>query len=217
MIILGLTGSIGMGKSTVADMFKYLGHPTQDADKVVHDLMGPSGKAIDALKENFPDVVTSEGVDRQKLGGLVFNNPEQLKILESIIHPLVDQERKRFLAHAERMKAQIAVLDIPLLFEKKLDQKCDFTVVARAPDFIQKQRVLKRQGMTIEKLNAIKKQQMPMAEKLLQADFVVQTGLGKGHSMREVKDISNLLCDADALDKWKLSRPRHKSAYKRSR
>lgn len=217
MIILGLTGSIGMGKSTVADMFKYLGYPTQDADKVVHELMGPSGKALAAVKDAFPTVVTTEGVDRKKLGTMVFGDFDKLKLLESILHPLVDQERKRFLDHAERMKAPIAVLDIPLLFEKGLNKKCDFTVVARAPDFIQKQRVLKRSGMTVEKLDAIKKQQMPMAEKLLLADFVVQTGLGKGHSMREVKDIANLLCDADALEKWKLSRPRHKSTFKRSR
>jgi len=203
MIILGLTGSIGMGKSTVAGMFHHLGFPVQDADKIVHELMGRNGEALAAVKEAFPNVVGDEGVDRQKLGAIVFGNPEKLKALEGILHPLVEKKRQQFLDLSRRQKAEIAILDVPLLFEKKLNASCDVSIVVRAPKIIQRQRVLKRPGMTVEKLNNITAQQMPIDKKIKKADFVIQTGLGKGHTMKEVKEIVALLRDPKAFEKWK--------------
>ncbi len=217
MIILGLTGNIGMGKSTVAEMFRYLGFPTQDADKVVHGLMGPNGEALPMVNAAFPNSVDDDGVDRAKLGEMVFGNPEKLRELEEILYPLVNKKRKEFLDQSLRKKAQIAILDVPLLFEKGLDKSCDFTAVVRAPDIIQRQRVLKRPDMTVEKFNNIKSQQMPIQQKMLKADFVIQTGLGKGKTMREVKDIVALLCDPKALEKWQAQRPAIKAKGKRSR
>lgn len=197
MIILGLTGSIGMGKSTVAGMFHTLGFPVQDADKVVHDLMAKDGEAVEAVEAAFPGVKGEEGIDRQKLGAVVFGDSEKLRLLESILYPLVNKKRSEFLDLARRHNAAIAVLDVPLLFEKGLDKDCDKVACVRAPDIVQKQRVLKRPNMTEEKLKAILAEQMPIRQKMAKSDFVIQTGLGKGRTMREVKDIVSFLMKED--------------------
>ncbi|WP_420548459.1 dephospho-CoA kinase [Curvivirga sp.] len=197
MIVLGLTGNIGMGKTTVAGMFHYLGFPVQDADKVVHELMAKNGEALLDVEKAFPGIVDEDGVDRKKLGDIVFKNPEKLRELEEILYPWVGKKREKFLEMAMRKNAEIAILDVPLLFEKGLDELCNYTVCVRAPDIIQKQRVLARPNMTEEKFKEIKAQQMPIRQKMAKSDFVIQTGLNKGYTMNEVKQVVEQLLDPE--------------------
>ena len=176
MIALGLTGSIGMGKSTVAGMFRELGVPVFDADAVVRAVQGPGGKALAAIEALFPGTTHAGGLHRDKLGAQVFGDAAALGRLERLIHPLVGAERLAFLKrHARR---PIVVLDIPLLFEGDGWREVDATVVVSAPARVQRARVLRRPGMTAAKLDAILGRQMPDAEKRRRADFVVPTGLG---------------------------------------
>ena len=173
MVVIGLTGSIGMGKSTTARFFAEAGVPVYDADAAVHRLY--AGEAAPLVGAVFPGVSTPAGVDRGELAKRVIGDPDALKRLEGIIHPLVRREEVRFLADAERSGASVAVLDIPLLFETGADKRVDAVVVVSAPAEVQQSRVLGRPGMTIEKLDAILGRQMPDAEKRRQADFVVDT------------------------------------------
>ena len=172
--ILGLTGSIGMGKSTVAAMFEELGVPVFDADAAVHRLQGPEGRLLPAIEEAFPGTTGPEGVDRAKLGGLVFDDAEALARLEAIVHPAVAEARKRFLI--DNARAALVVFDIPLLFEKNLDRGLDSIAVVSAPAEIQRERVLKRAGMSAEKFEAILALQVPDAQKRARADHVIDTG-----------------------------------------
>lgn len=173
MIKVGLTGSIGMGKSTVAAMFEDEGIPVFDADAVVHALQGPGGRLVPAIEAAFPGVTTAAGVDRLKLGNLVFAGPELLGRLESIVHPAVAVERTRFLQ--KNQSASLIVFDIPLLFEKGRDAELDAVVVVSATSEIQRRRVLARPAMTQAKLDRILALQMPDARKLENADFVIDT------------------------------------------
>jgi dephospho-CoA kinase len=187
MIILGLTGSIGMGKSTTAAMFKEQGVPVQDADAVVHVLY--SGKAAPMIENAFPGTAENGVVDRKILGSHVIGKPEALKKLEAIIHPLVAKERNEFLENARKRNEKLVVLDIPLLFETGGDKYCDFVVVVTAPTQEQRRRVLARTDMTSEKFEKILASQIPDNEKRKKADFIIDTSLGLDHAKREVKKI----------------------------
>ncbi|WP_394657768.1 dephospho-CoA kinase [uncultured Novosphingobium sp.] len=172
--ILGLTGSIGMGKSTVATMLRELGVPVFDADAAVHVLQGPGGALLPAIEAEFPGTTGPAGVDRKKLGALVFGEPERLRALERIVHPAVAQMRTEFLnEHAEQA---LVVFDIPLLFEKTGAKGLDGVIVVSASAEAQRARVLARPGMTPEKFEQILTLQVPDAQKRAQADFVIDTG-----------------------------------------
>jgi dephospho-CoA kinase len=193
MFILGLTGSIGMGKSTAAKMLRRLGVPIHDSDAVVHRLMSRGGAAVPAIAHHYPDAVRDGAVDRGALSRIAFHDPGVLKTLEAILHPLVRQSQTRFLARAAARRAPVVVLDIPLLFETGAERRCDAVIVVTAPPMIQWARVMARPGMTADKLRAILKRQMPDREKRRRADFIVDTGLGRRHSLRELARIVTLV------------------------
>lgn len=173
MIRLGLTGSIGMGKSTVAAMFAAEGVPVFDADAAVHRLQGPGGAVVPAIEARFPGTTGAGGVDRQKLGAAVLGDDAAMKALEAIVHPAVRAERARFLAdHAD---AQIVLFDIPLLFETGGERAVDKVAVVSAASDVQRARTLDRAGMTPAKFDAILARQTPDAEKRARADFIIPT------------------------------------------
>ncbi|MCC7046666.1 MAG: dephospho-CoA kinase [Alphaproteobacteria bacterium] len=186
MVILGLTGSIGMGKSTAAAALRRLGVPVYDADGTIHRLIRRGGLAVPLVAEAFPGVVSDGMVDRRRLGDLVFADRTALKRLEAILHPLARRAQLGFLAAAARRRARLVVLDIPLLFETRGDRRCDAVALLSAPPAIQEARVMARPGMTREKLAGIRKRQMPDAEKRRRADFVVPTGLTKRDALRRL-------------------------------
>lgn len=187
MRILGLTGSIGMGKTTAAQALRRLKIPVHDADAVVHRLLGPGGAAVAKVAAAFPGVVKDGAVDRQALGERVFADPAQLKRLEAILHPLVQQASRRFLAKARIARRELVVLDIPLLFETGAEARCDAVIVVSAPRLVQRPRVLARRGMTAERLAGIEARQMPDAEKRRRADYVVPTGLDRRTALRALR------------------------------
>lgn len=195
MRILGLTGSIGMGKSTAAAMLRALGLPVHDADATVHRLLGPGGKAVAPVALAFPGVVQAGAVDRKALGAKVFGKPAELKKLEAILHPLVRQAERAFLQRCRQARAPVAVLDIPLLFETGGEKRCDGVVVVTAPQFLQSQRVLKRSGMTKARFRQILAAQMPDVEKRRRADWVVDTGLGRRATLAALARIVRQLKD----------------------
>jgi len=186
MIILGLTGSIGMGKSTTAKMFADEGVPVHDADATVHLLY--EGEAAREIEAVFPGSTRGGKVDRTLLAQQVVGKPDAMKALEAIVHPLVRKERERFLAEAKRAGAKIAVLDVPLLFETGGHADVDAVVVVSAPAHIQRARVLER-GVPAEKLDALLARQMPDVEKRAKAHFVVDSGQGFDHARTQVKSI----------------------------
>lgn len=187
MIVAGLTGSIGMGKSTTAAMFAAEGVPVHDADATVHALY--SGPSAARIEEAFPGTVVDGVVDRARLSAAVLGNPEALKRLESIVHPLVRLEEKHFLDASRSRREPLVLLDIPLLFETGREGAVDVVVVVTADAAIQRQRVLARPGMTEEKFAAILARQTPDAEKRRRADFVIDTGRGMDHARAEVRRI----------------------------
>ena len=187
MFVLGLTGSLGMGKSTTARFFAEAGVPVHDADAVVHRLY--EGEAVGAIEAAFPGTTAAGKVDRDKLAARVFEDPGALKRLEDIVHPLVRAAEQRLLAEAEARGEGIAVLDIPLLFETGGEARVDAVVVVSAPPQVQRSRVLERPGMTIEKLESILARQMPDAEKRRRADFVVDTSQGFEAARAQVRAI----------------------------
>lgn len=193
MIVIGLTGSIGMGKSTAALMLRGFGIATSDADATVHKLMAPGGDAVAPVDAAFPGVVKNGAIDRAALGQHVFGNPAALRRLEAIVHPLVSRERDRFLRQQALRKARMVVLDVPLLFETGGFARCDTVILVSAPAIIQQHRVLRRPGMTLERLQHVRAQQMPNSEKRRRAEFVVETGLGRLTSLRSLEQIVKLL------------------------
>lgn len=186
MIILGLTGSIGMGKSTAATMLRRLGVPVHDADAAVHRLLAKGGAAVPEIAQAFPNVVSGDAVDRPALGRVAFGDESALRRLEAILHPMVRRSTIRFLAAAARARRAIVVLDVPLLFESSGARNCDAVAVVSAPDFLQAQRVLRRPGMTPSRFAAILARQLPDRDKRRCADYVVTTGLGKGRTYRQL-------------------------------
>ena len=187
MLVLGLTGSIGMGKSTTARFFAEEGVPVLDADAVVHALY--DGEAVAAIEAAFPGTSKDGRIDREELSRRVVGDPAALKRLESIVHPLVRAAQTRFLADAERSGAPVAVLDVPLLFETGGDQRVDAVVVVSAPADVQRARTLDRAGMTAEKFDALMQKQMPDAEKRRRADFIVDTSQSFDSARAQVRAI----------------------------
>jgi len=187
--LVGLTGSIGMGKTETARLFAELGIPVYDADAAVHRLYEPGGAAVPEIANAFPGCVVDSRVDRAALAKAVAAEPGGLQRLEAIVHPLVAKEQRAFLDKAAGDGAEMAVLDIPLLFETGAHARMDAVVVVTAPAHVQRARVLERPGMTEEKLDHILARQMPDAEKRAQAHFVVETGKGFDHARAQVKDI----------------------------
>jgi dephospho-CoA kinase len=173
MIVLGLTGSIGMGKSTAAGFFAEAGVPVHDADAVVHRLY--AGEAVPAIEAAFPGTTSDAKIDRGRLAERVLADPAALKRLEAIVHPLVRRDEEQFLAQAEAAGAEVVVLNIPLLFETGGDRRCDAVVVVSAPVEMQRERVMSRPGMTEEKFASLLGKQVPDAEKRRRADFVVDS------------------------------------------
>ena len=193
MIVLGLTGSIGMGKTTAGNRFRGLGVPVFDADAVVHELLGPDGAAAAQVATAFPGAASNGAIDRARLGALVFGQPNELRRLEAIVHPKVRQARERFLKRAKRSGETMVVVEVPLLFEGGSDADCTHVAVVSAPPAVQRARVLKRPNMTPQKFDAILAQQMPDEEKRRRADFVIPTGGDKAKSLQAIRDIVTLL------------------------
>lgn len=185
-LIIGLTGSIGMGKSTVAQMFVDENVPMFDADAAVHILQGPGGLLVGEIEALFPGTTGKEGVDRQKLGAAVLGNADALQKLEALIHPAVGEMRVKFLA--EQKNAPIILFDIPLLFEKGGADGVDHIVVVSASEEDQRSRVLARDGMTPEKFEKIKSLQMPDSEKRKRADTVIDTSVSLAQTREQVKN-----------------------------
>lgn len=192
MFILGLTGSIGMGKSTAARILRRLGLAVFDADEYVHQLLRNNVAVINEIKRLFPETVSrssdgTETINRQQLGARVFEDDDALNRLEALLHPRVQLAEMRFLAACARRGTKIAVLDIPLLYETGGDSRCDAVMVVSAPENIQYARVMRRMGMTDEKFAQIRAHQLPDRDKCALADFVIHTGRDKGSSLRAIK------------------------------
>ena len=203
MITIGLTGSIGMGKSTTAAMFAAEGVPVYDADAEVHKLQGVDGAAVQAIEAAFPGAVKGGAVDRQALGAQVFGHPEKLQQLNGIIYPLLGEGRARFFAEAEASGAQMVVLDIPMLFETGGEARMDAVVVVTAPDLVQRERVLARPGYDAGRLDAILARQMHDREKRARAHFIVDTGEGMESARDQVREIIAVLKTPGGLEKHK--------------
>ncbi len=193
MFVLGLTGSIGMGKTTAARMLRRMGLPLHDADRAVHRLLAQGGAAVAAVEAAFPGIVADGAVDRERLAAQVFEDPVALKRLEGILHPAVRRATRAFLGRQTRAGRSLAVLDIPLLFETGGAALCDAVVVVTAPAFVQRARVMGRRAMTPARFQAILAKQMPDREKRRRADFVVKTGLGKAATLRQLRAIVTVL------------------------
>ena len=189
MFILGLTGSIGMGKTTAAQIFRQLKVPVYDADGVVHEFMGENGAGVDLVGEAFEGVVSKGCVDRQALGEHVFDDEPALSALEAIVHPFVISRQLMFLKIAASQRRPLVVLDVPLLFETGGEANCDAVAVVSAPQYLQKIRVMGRPGMTEKKLRAILQRQMSDQEKRRRADFIIPSGLGKRRSLQSIQEI----------------------------
>jgi dephospho-CoA kinase len=187
MILLGLTGSIGMGKSTVAKMFADEGVPVFDADAAVHRLQGPDGALVGEIEAHFPGTTGPEGVNRSALAERVLGEPEQLRRLEALIHPAVAQARREFIA--ANAKAPVVVLDIPLLFEAGGVNEVDKVAVVSAAPEVQRERTLARPGMTAAKFEKILARQLPDAEKRARADFVIPTDVSLAETRDSVRRI----------------------------
>jgi len=185
--IIGLTGSIGMGKSTAANTFRRLRVPVFDADAAVHALQGPGGAAVAPVEAAFPGTTTAGRVNREALRSRVLGDPAALRRLEGIMHPLVRRAENRFLASCRRRGEALAVLDIPLLLETGGQARVDFVLVVSAPAAVQRARVLRRRGMTPDRLAAILARQMPDAKKRRLADAVIHTGQSRHNAQRQIR------------------------------
>ena len=187
MIILGLTGSIGMGKSATAQLFRDEGVPVYDADAAVHEIYEPGGSAVEPVGAEFPGVVVNGRVDRSALRHAVLNDAAALKRLEAIVHPLVGETQMKFRAEAKDSGADIALLDIPLLFETGGDKRVDYIAVVTAPAEVQRERVMAREGMTEATFEAILSKQVPDAEKRARADFIINTRIDIDYARDQVR------------------------------
>lgn len=196
-LVLGLTGSIGMGKSTAGRLLRRLGVPVHDADETVHALLAPGGAAVAAVAAAFPGVAANTAaeiaIDRKKLGARVFDDAAALHRLEAILHPAARAAARRFLRQQARRRRPLVVLDIPLLFETGGESRCHAVVVVTAPSFVQRSRVMARPGMSAARLAVIQARQMPDRDKRRRADYVVHTGLDKRHTLRQLAAIVRLM------------------------
>lgn len=194
MKIIGLTGSIAMGKSTAAKMLARMGYAHFDADAVVHALTGPHGRALPAIAAFAPEAVSTEaGMDRRRLGDLAFRDQSVLRKLEAVLHPMVYAENRRLLALWQRQRRRKVLLDVPLLLEGASERRCDAVWVVSAPKALQAQRALSRPGMTPEKLRGILSRQVPDREKRRRADVVIATGLGRAITWAALAQADRLL------------------------
>ena len=207
MIILGLTGSIGMGKSTTSAMFEAQGVPVYDSDAAVHALYATGGAAVAPVEAAFPGVVVDGAIDRTRLSAAVVGDPEALQKLEAIVHPLVGAHRIGFFEDARAGGHDIVVLDVPLLYETGGDKRVHKVVVVSAPLDVQRQRVLARPGMDEAKFEAILARQLPDAEKRARADFIIDTGQGLDHARQQVRAVLDALRHPERLDDG--SKPAH--------
>ena len=197
MFILGLTGSIGMGKTVAAGDFRRLGIPVHDSDAAVHALMARGGACVDAVADAFPGVAKDAAIDRAELGRRVFGDPEALKRLEAILHPMVRRQSHKFLGMHARRRTPAVVLDVPLLFETGGEARCDAVAVVSAPYREQRRRVLSRPGMTEERFQGILKHQISGYLKKRAADFVIFTGLGRSRSLRDIRRIATMITEME--------------------
>ena len=182
MIIIGLTGTIASGKSTLARYLKHHHLPVMDSDKIVHQLLGTDGAAVAPVIAQFGEtILTNNVIDRRKLGQLVFASPEMRRSLEAILHPMVKNQRDHFIKIMRGQRRRAIFLDIPLLFETNVQNECDMTWLSWAPEFLIYQRALARDGVSYDKLNQILSAQMPQQEKMKLADRLIPTGLGHYH------------------------------------
>ena len=193
MIILGLTGSIGMGKSATSGLFRDAGVPVYDADAAVHALYAEGGAAVAPIEEAFPGVAEKGAIDRQKLRARVLDDAAAMKRLEGIVHPLAGEAQLDFRRQAKEQGAPFAVLDIPLLFETGGNRHCTYTLVVTAPTDVQRARVLARPGMTEDAFEAILARQMPDADKRARADFILSTAHGFDFARDQVRAIIALM------------------------
>lgn len=193
MKTLGLTGSIGMGKSATAKLFAEAGVPVFDSDACVHELYAEGGAAVEPVGEAFPGVVIDGAINRERLSAQLRADPSGFERLEAIVHPLVSVARETFLSGAAEKGADLVLFDIPLLFETGGDAHVDAIIVVSAPDDVRRARVLERPGMTEEKLDAIIARQMPDAEKRARADHVIETSGGIEDARQQVTDLLNQL------------------------
>jgi dephospho-CoA kinase len=200
MVIIGLTGSIAMGKTTAGQAFQHLGVPVHDADQAVHDLLDRNGAAVQIVDAAFPGVARDGGIDRRALGERVFDDPDALGRLEALLHPLVRRREEEFIGQAEDAGHDLVVLDIPLLFETRGEARCDAVVVVSAPPEVQWERALKRPGMTAERLKAILARQMSDGEKRSRADFVIDTGKALDQNLRAIADIVKVIRQRHGLE-----------------
>lgn len=207
MFVLGLTGSIGMGKTTAAKVFGFLGVPVHDADGAVHDLLGLNGAAVAGIEAAFPGVAGAQGIDHANLASRVFTDRNALKRLEAILHPLVRAEQNRFLRRMARRRRRLVVLDVPLLFESGAEILCDAVIVVSAPTRIQEERVLARPGMTRHRLAGILLRQLDDSQKRRRADFLVPTGLGRRFSLQRIHKIVKHAKQSRGKARWKFQRP----------
>jgi dephospho-CoA kinase len=189
LIVLGLTGSIGMGKSTTANLLREAGVPVHDADEAVTRFYAEGGEAVGPVGRAFPQALINGAIDRERLSGLVLGNPDALKRLEAIVHPLVKQDRNRFLAASRAAGTEAVVLEVQLLFEVGAEEEVDAVIVVTAPPAIQRERVLLRPGMNVEKFERILARQIPDAEKRARADFVIDTGHGLERAREQVAEV----------------------------
>ena len=188
MVIVGLTGSIATGKSTITRMFARAHIPVCDADAIIHQLIGPKGPAVSSLLDRFGDVGSVvTGIDRAALGAAIFASPDKRRDLEALLHPLVAEARAKFLKQMRARYQKAVILDVPLLFETGTDALCDVTITSWAPEFLVRQRALARPHMTESKLDGILAAQLSQFEKKQRADIAIATGLGYFHMMRQLK------------------------------
>jgi dephospho-CoA kinase len=217
VIVLGLTGSIGMGKSTAAAVLRRLGVPLYDADAEVHRLMAKGGKAVAAVEKAFPGVQGEDGaIDRPHLGAQVFGKPDALRRVEKILHPMVRSAEHRFLARARARRTKLVVLDIPLLFETDRIDRVDGVIVVSAPLRLQRERVLRRPGMSAVRFGAILDSQLPDREKRRRADFVVSTALSRAAAARQIATIVRRVQKGDWRRSKRLRRLRGRTACAKS-
>ena len=195
MIVAGLTGSIGMGKSAAGRLFRRMGIPVHESDTAVHKALSPKGRAFEEVAVTFPEAWDSKKrlIDRKKLGELVFSDPDKRRALEKILHPVAYESQMRFVRDMSRLGKKIVVLDIPLLFETGAQTRVDVTICVTAPYAIQRRRVLMRKNMTEEKFQRILMLQMPDGQKQMLSDYVVQTGMGYAHTYRALRSIVRAL------------------------
>jgi dephospho-CoA kinase len=207
VIVLGLTGSIGMGKSATAALFAEAGAPVWDADAAVHRLYAKGGAAVGPISQAFPEAVVDGSVDRARLSARLREDPPAFARLEAIVHPLVAEDRQTFLEEAAAAGAKVVVLDIPLLFEVGADQAMDAVVVVSAPAEVQRDRVLARPGMDLAKLEALLARQVPDTEKRARADFVIDTSQGIDHARDQVARTLSVVLSPDFRPRPSLSGP----------